>query len=161
MADPNSLGGPPQGGLNASNIPLVGSFFSNPAGQSKVDEFYNDAAMLNAYRPERAQGMLAGLSNRSTAYQGAMNALASMYGSANAQPPSQLLSNPMSGSMLGTNGDVNAQGSPVNNAGMLAGLNRARNGPVSYPTGGQAPQTQLPGTDNGRFAVSVVPPGRM
>lgn len=134
MVDANSGGGAPSIGLGPSKLPVIGQFFNDPAGQNKVDEFYNDAAILNAYRPERAQGLLAGLSNRSTAYQGSLNALASMYGTQNAQPPSQLLSNPMSSSMLGVNGGTNEQGSPANNAGMLANLVAGQNAQTAYPT---------------------------
>lgn len=132
MADPSSLGGPPAGGLNASNIPLLGSFFQNPTGVNKVDELYKDADILNRYRSERAQGLLNALSNRSTAYQGAENVLAGMQGGT-ALPPSQLMSNPMGGAMLGVPGQMNNYGSPENNAGMAAGVNRGANAPFTPP----------------------------
>src|SRR5258708_1333725 len=111
VINPNAAGGPPDAGLNNSNIPLIGSLFSNPVGENKTAEFYRNAATLNAYRPERQQGLMNTIGNRSTAYQGANNALASMYGTGGAQPPSQLMSNPMSPNMLGLqNGAPTNQG---------------------------------------------------
>lgn len=129
--NPSGLGGPPDSGLSLGNV--LPGFFQTPTAINKVDEFYKDADILNRYRPERAQGLLNALGNRSTAYQGAENAMASMYGSQNAQPPSQLMSNPMSGDMLGLPGPMNGYGSPENNAGMAASINRGASAPFTPP----------------------------
>lgn len=84
-----------------SNIFGGNSGPTDQANKAKLNQMQAAAQNYQAYRPEAAQARMNALSNRMQAYQGANNALASMYGAQNAQAPNQALRNPMSNSMMG------------------------------------------------------------
>lgn len=65
----------------------------------KLQSMMQAGNVLGQYRPEMMNARMNALRNRMSAYQGANNALATMYGKRNAQGFGQLTQNPMSPTM--------------------------------------------------------------
>lgn len=85
------------GASGLSGLPLVGGFFGSPADSAKQAQIANTQAMYGQYRPEMAQARMNAMRNQMGAYQGAMNALADMYGTRGS--PSVHMGNPMGPTM--------------------------------------------------------------
>lgn len=83
-------------GVAALAANAIGSKISEGSAESdQQSALAKGSGQLAAYRPQLNSAMQQGLMNRSGAFQGANNVLASMYGTQNAQPPAGLTNNPM------------------------------------------------------------------
>lgn len=129
--------GPNSSMLN--KIPVLGALLPNPTEQFKKDQMELAARAYGAYRPELAQANMNALSNMSTAYQPANNAMATMYGAENSFDPSQMLQSPLGPSMM-------TQGQPEAN---MRG-EYSTGGPLGGLMGGSGTQEALTGGKKGK-----------
>lgn len=86
--------------VSMHKMPLIGAFFQNPQEQFKQEQFHQAGQSYGAYRPEVAQARMNALRNASSAFQGANDALATMYGRGASVNPAQMFRSPMSPTMM-------------------------------------------------------------
>ena len=86
--------------LSMRNMPIVGSFFQNPAELHQREQMSKAAEAFTAYRPEYAQARMNALANQLSAMQPAQNAANALYGDMGNFGTEQALKMPMGPSMM-------------------------------------------------------------
>jgi hypothetical protein len=87
--------------LSLHNMPMIGSFFQNPAELFQHEQMSRAAEAFTGYRPEYAQGKMNALANELSMIQPAQNASNALYGDMGNFHTEQALKNPMGPSMMG------------------------------------------------------------
>lgn len=111
MGNMGGMGGNPLGqmglDLSLNKIPLIGTFFQDPAEQFKQQQFSQAGRAYGAYRPEVAQARMNARRNADTAFQGANDLMAAFSGGkSHGIDASQAYQNPMGPTMM-TQGQSN------------------------------------------------------
>lgn len=107
--------------MGLHKMPIIGGFFQNPNELHKREQFSRAGRAYGAYRPEMAQAWQNAMGNRSSAFQGANNVLASMYGGGGSAPPAQMGRTPMGPSMMLQGASMPGR-APVTAGGFLGGM---------------------------------------